>query len=126
MSEGTDLVDVEFVKERAGGIGVGGDHVLRGVENGLPGTSHRVFAGHNDETPRGHMPEEILGLLGRAKAAISPGEDRVQETIRAQVAGIEENALMALRIARSRTLAGRDGPRPWRIVVKFDRAGRVV
>src|SRR5689334_10057019 len=105
MSEGTDLVDVKFVKKRAGGIGVGGDHVFRGVQNGLPRTSHRIFAGHNEESPRSHMPEEVLGLLGRAKAAIPPGEDRVEESIRAQVAGIEENALMALRIARSRTLA---------------------
>src|SRR5579864_4511267 len=99
MSERTDLGDVEFVKKRAGRIGVGGDHVFRRVQNGLPGTSHRIFAGHNDEPPRSHMPEEIRSLLRRAKAAISPGEDRVEKSIRAQVAGIEEHALMALRIA---------------------------
>src|SRR4029077_7486850 len=70
--------------------------------------------------------QEVFSLLGRAKAAVPPRKDGMLETIGAQVARIEEDAPIAQGIARVRTLARSDRPRPCGVVVQLNSPRRIV
>src|ERR1035438_6924759 len=62
VTKGSNLIDVELVKESTCGIAVGVDHEIRGIEYGLTCAGLLVLRGNHHKTPRRHVPQEIIVL----------------------------------------------------------------
>jgi len=83
VAKSPDLAHVELMIERACGIVVLANQVIGSVNDGLPQAGGFVLRGDDDETPGSHVLEQIIVLAGDRIASVPPGQNGMQEAVRA-------------------------------------------